>query len=187
VYTTRMTVLLNSICALAVLLLMPISGRAEDPVHSFADLQPRVREGSRIVLVDKHGQASHGRLAGWSAGSLDLMINGSVRSFRESDVQKISHQHHASLLKGAVFGALAGGFTFMALCEMTNNPDAGRCTVDPATIFAASAGVGAFSGIGVAMIIHRPESIFESTERVRIKAVSTFNRSRKAVAVSMLF
>ena len=75
----------------------------------------------------------------------------------------------------------------MALCEMRNNSDVGRCTIDPAAIYAASAGVGALSGMGVATIIYRPESIFESTERVKIKAVSTFNRSRRAVALAISF
>jgi hypothetical protein len=174
-------------CAIIILLLTPHSGWSEEPVHTFADLRLRVREGNRVLLVDKRGQKSQGRIAGLSAASLDLMINGTVLSFPEADVQKITHQHHASLLKGAVFGALAGGFTFMALCEMKNNSDAGRCTIDPAAIFAASAGVGSLSGMGISMMIHRPESIFESTERVRIKAVSTFNGSRRAVALAISF
>jgi hypothetical protein len=41
--------------------------------------------------------------------------------------------------------------------------------------------------MGVATMIHRPESIFESTERVKIKAVSTFNGSRRAVALAISF
>jgi hypothetical protein len=177
----------HSSCAMILLLLTPHSGWSEEPVHTFGDLQSRVRKGDRVLLVDKGGQQLRGRVAGMSAASLDLMVNGTVSSFPEAGVQKITHQHHASLLKGAVFGALAGGFTFMVLCEMRNNSDAGRCTVDPAAIFTASAGVGALSGMGVATMIHRPESIFESTERVKIKAVSTFNRSRRAVALAISF
>jgi hypothetical protein len=174
-------------CATMLLFLVPHSGWSEEPVHTFGDLRSRVRSGDKVLVVDKQGQKTQGRIAGLSAASLDLTVNGTVWSFPESGVQKITHQHHASLLKGAVFGALAGGFTFMAICEMKNNSDAGRCTVDPAAVFAASAGVGALSGMGVAMMIRRPESIFESTERVKIKAVSTFNRSRKAVALAILF
>jgi hypothetical protein len=166
----------HSSCAIILLLLMPFCGWSEEPLHTF-----------RVQLVDKRGQESQGRIAAMSATSLDLMIHGTVKSFPETGVQKITHQHHASLLKGAVFGALAGGFTFMAICEMKNNSDAGRCTVDPATSFAASAGVGALSGMGIAMMIRRPESIFESTERVKIKAVSTFNGSRRAVALAISF
>jgi hypothetical protein len=176
-----------SSCAIILLLLTPHSGWSEEPVHTFGDLRSRVRDGDRVLLVDKRGQESRGRIAGLSDASLNLMINGTVSSFPEAGVQKITHQHHASLLKGAIFGALAGGFTFMAICEMKNNSDAGRCTVDPTAIFAASAGVGALSGMGVATMIHRPESIFESTERVKIKAVSTFNRSRRAVALAISF
>ena len=70
---------------------------------------------------------------------------------------------------------------------MKNNLDAGRCTVDPAANFTASAGMGALSGMGVSMMIRRSESIFESTERVKIKAVSTFNGSRRAVALAISF
>jgi hypothetical protein len=177
----------HSSCAIILLLLMPFCGWSEEPLHTFRDLQPRVRIGDKVQLVDKRGQESQGRIAAMSATSLDLMIHGTVKSFPETGVQKITHQHHASLLKGAVFGALAGGFTSMAICEMKNNSDAGRCTVDPGASFAASAGVGALSGMGIAMMIRRPESIFESTERVKIKAVSTFNGSRRAVALAISF
>jgi hypothetical protein len=176
-----------SSCAIILLLLAPHSGWSEEPVHTFGDLRSRVRNGDKVLVVDKRGQKSQGRVAGVSAASLDLTMNGTVSSFPESGVQKITHQHHASLLKGAVFGALAGGFTFIVICEMKNNSDAGRCTIDPAASFAASSGVGALSGVGMAMMIRRPESIFESTERVKIRAVSTFNGSRRAVALSISF
>jgi hypothetical protein len=122
-----------------------------------------------------------------SDASLDLMINGTVSSFTEAGVQKITHPHHASLLKGAVFGALAGGGVFMAICEMKGNSDTGRCTGDPAAMFAASAGLGALSGMGFAMLIHRSEPIFESSERVKIKAVSTFTGRGKSVALAISF
>ena len=156
-------------------------------MHTFAELKSLIRSGDRVHLVDKHGEESQGRVAGLSAASLDLMINGTVSSFPEAGVQTITHKHHASLLKGAVFGALAGGGVFMAICEMKDNSKAGRCTVDPATIFAASAGVGALAGMGFAKMVHHSTPIFESTERVRIKAVSTFNGSRKAVALAITF
>jgi hypothetical protein len=52
----------------------------------------------------------------------------------------ICDRGRASLLKGAVFGALAGGGMFMAICGMKNKSDAGHCTVDPAVIIIASAG-----------------------------------------------
>ena len=162
---------LRATCALILLLLTPHSGWSEEPVHTFGDLPSRLREGDRVRLVDKRGQESQGRIAGFSVSSVDLRINGTVSSFPEAGVQKITHLHHASLLKGAVFGSLAGGFVSVAICGMKNNSDAGRCTVDPAAIFTASAGMGALSGMGIAMMIHRPESIFESTERVKIKAV----------------
>src|SRR5438046_2223041 len=117
--------------AIVLVLLTPRAGWSEDPVHTFADLKSRVQDGNRVLLVDKHGNELKGRIAGLSETSLDLMINGTVRSFPEAQVQKITHSHHTSLLKGAVFGALAGGFTFMAICEMKSNSDAGRCTIDP--------------------------------------------------------
>ena len=49
------------------------------------------------------GRNHEGRIAGLSAESLNLTINGSVSSFSESGVQKITHQHHASLLNGRRF------------------------------------------------------------------------------------
>jgi len=173
--------------AIILLLLMPHSGWSEEPAHSFAELKSRVRNGDKVRLVDKHGKESPGRITGISVATLDLMVNGTIWSFPEADVQRITHPHHASLLKGAIFGALAGGVAFMAICEMKNNSDAGRCTVDPAASFAASAGLGALSGMGVTMMIRRPESIFESTERVKIKAVSTFNKSQRSVALAISF
>jgi len=176
-----------SSCAIILLLLTAHTGWSEEPVHTFGDLRSRVRDGDKVLLVDKRGQELRGSIAGLSAASLDLMINGTVSSFPETSVQKITHHHHASLLKGAVFGALAGGVTFMVVCEMKNNSDAGRCTVDPAASFAASAGVGALSGMGIATMIRRSESVFESTERVKIKAVSTFTGKWKAVALAISF
>ena len=174
-------------CVIILLLLIPHSGWSEEPVHTFADLQSLVRPGDRVVVVDKHGQQSKGRVAGLSPGSLDLMINGTVSTFPESGVQRITHKHHGSQLKGAIFGALAGGGVFMAICGMKNNSETGRCTGDPASLFAASAGIGALSGLGFAMIVRHSAPVFESTERVKIKAVSTFNGSRKAVALAVSF
>ena len=177
----------HSSFAIILLLVTPHQGWSEEPVHTFAELQSLIRAGDRVLLVDKHGQESHGRVAGVSGASVDLMINGTISSFPEAGVQKITHQHHASLLKDAVFGALAGGGVFMAICEMKDNSDAGRCTVDPATSFAASAGIGALAGMGFATMVHRSAPIFESTERVRIKAVTKFTGSRKAVALAISF
>ncbi|HET9132615.1 MAG TPA: hypothetical protein VFO86_16800, partial [Terriglobia bacterium] len=88
-------------CVIIFLLLTPHSGWAEEPVHTFADLQSRLRAGERVHLFDKHGQESQGRVAGISPTSLDLWINGTVSSFPEAGVQKVTHKHHASLLKGA--------------------------------------------------------------------------------------
>jgi hypothetical protein len=173
-------------CTIVLLLLTPHSGWAEEPVHTFAELQSVLRAGDRVHLFDKHGQESQGRVAGVSPASLDLLINGTVSSFPEAGVQKITHKHHGSLLKGAVFGALAGGGVFMALCAMKKDSEAG-CTGAPVASFAGSAGVGALSGMGFAMMVRRSESVFESTERVRIRAVSTFSGSRKAVALAISF
>jgi len=177
----------RSTYAIVLLLLTPYSGWSEEPVHTFADLHARVRTGDRVLLVDKRGQESQGRIAGMSDGSLDLIINGTVSSFAEAGVQKITHPHHASLLKGAVFGAMAGGGLLMAICETKGNSDTGRCTGDPAAMFAASAGVGALSGMGFSMLVRRSEPIFESSERVKIKAVSTFEGHGKAVALAISF
>jgi len=168
------------------LLLTPHSGWAEEPVHTFAGLQSLLRVGDRVHVFDKHGQESQGRISGLSSTSVDLWINGTVLSFPEAGVQKITHKHHASLLKGAVFGALAGGGVFMAACAMKNNSET-ECTGAPVASFAGSAGIGALSGMGFAMMVHHTEPVFESTERVRIKAVSTFSRNLTAVALSISF
>jgi hypothetical protein len=176
----------HSCCVVILLLLAPQFGWSEEPVHTFAELQSLVRAGDFVRLVDKHGQESQGRITGLFPASLDLMINGTVSSFPEAGVQRITHKHHASLLKGAVFGALAGGGVFMAICQMKSNSETG-CTGAPVASFAGSAGIGALSGMGFAMMVLHSEPIFESTERVKIKTVSTFSRSRKAVALAISF
>jgi len=180
-------IVLHASCALTFLMLLPHFGWSEEPAHSFGDLRSRIRLGDKVQLAEKGGKETEGRIAGLSESSLALRINGTVQTFPETGIQKISHRQHVSLLKSAVFGALAGGGTLMVICGMNDNSDSGRCAGDPAAIFAASAGIGALSGVGVAMMVRGSESIFESTERGKIKAVSTFNRSQRAVALAISF
>jgi hypothetical protein len=45
---------------------------AQPPVHSFADLQPLITTGERLVVRDKSGRTTHGQLVALSASDVEI-------------------------------------------------------------------------------------------------------------------
>jgi hypothetical protein len=97
-----------------------------------------------------------------SASFLDLRINGTVSSFSEAGVQKTTS---TSRLSAEACRFRSSGWRRHVYGHLWNEEQFGCRT----------------------LMIRRSESIFESTERVKIKAVSTFNGSRRAVALAISF
>ena len=84
-------------------------GWAQEPAHSFPELELRVHLNDRVQVTNKAGSIFKGKLVRISPASLRLEVGGHLQDFREGDVQTIRRVKGASLKRGALLGGLAGG------------------------------------------------------------------------------
>ena len=99
---------------LAFLLVALLSVRpasAQQVATSFEELRRLVTPGETIYVTDARGAISKGRLAGLSAGSLQLQVDrdaGAPVSLSESDVNNIAVHRSDPLWNGMLIGFVSG-------------------------------------------------------------------------------
>ena len=84
---------------------------AQQVATSFEELRRLVTPGETIYVTDARGAISKGRLAGLSAGSLQLQVDrdaGSPVSLSESDVNNIAIHRTDPLWNGMLIGFVSG-------------------------------------------------------------------------------
>lgn len=99
------------------LLLAPSPAAAQPVAATFADL--RVAPGSSVVVTDREGHETAGRVASLSGATLSLIIEGREQAFAEADTFRISRDGD-SLKNGAVWGLGVGavmGILAVNTCE----------------------------------------------------------------------
>jgi hypothetical protein len=108
----------------------PVDALAQRPADSFRELQVRVKLGDTVIVVDRLGMDTRGRIAALSDVSLGLTIDGVRRDFGENQVTRIEQRRRDpvrnGLLIGAGTGALAGFFLGRAV-DSSSCPRASEC------------------------------------------------------------
>ena len=100
-----------SIVAGSLAVLLPSSARAQQVAATFDELRSLIKPGETIYVTDARGAISKGRLAGLSAGSLQLQVDrdaGAPVSLSESDVNNIAVHRSDPLWNGMLIGFVSG-------------------------------------------------------------------------------
>lgn len=116
-----------SLCALVVL----AGGcAAKQPVHSFFDLQKRLRPGTTVSVVDGVGTETKGKVIDISPSALVLDVGGTRRRMEQNSVMRV-RRHGDPLWNGLLIG-LGVGVSAMLITD----PAYERCTNDPRNVCA---------------------------------------------------
>jgi hypothetical protein len=100
-----------SIVAGSLAVLLPSPARAQQVAATFEELRNLIKPGETIDVTDARGAISKGRLAGLSAGSLQLQVDrnpGAPISLSESDVNNIAVHRSDPLWNGMLIGFVSG-------------------------------------------------------------------------------
>jgi hypothetical protein len=118
--------------ALLVVAMLPVKLASAQPVAtSFDELRRLVTPGETIYVTDARGAISKGKLAGLSAGSLQLQVDrdaGAPVSLAESDVNNIAVHRSDPLWNGMLIG-FASGAVPVALIGAGASASAGEVAV----------------------------------------------------------
>jgi len=173
----------RSCTVLCLLTLLPVSGWAEEPATSFGQLQSRFKAGDKVQVFDRRGDETAGSFVNMSATALELMINGSVRSFPETGVEKVTRLQHVSLVKGALLGGITGIVVLGAICGARNKNNPDHCDGNIGVITAINGGIGAASGMTLAALIKRPHTVYERPRPFKVELAPMFKLDQKAAGL----
>lgn len=137
------------------------SGAGETPVQSFAGLQRLLTPGERLVVRDKAGKTTKGRLVSLTAGELQIRrrrwnFRTERKTWKEASVRRI--QHEDSGWNGSLIGAGVGVAAIVTALKLPvcNRPDDLRCL----PVAATGVQVGALVGNAVDKSVNR--TVYES-------------------------
>ncbi|HYT68444.1 MAG TPA: hypothetical protein VEL51_18605 [Vicinamibacterales bacterium] len=135
----------------------PIAAQGVTP--TFEDLRADAHRGETVYVTDQAGKRVKGRVVRISPASIELVVKGSPREWRASDVAWITERHrHAGrgALIGLAIGATAGALLVVAdsSCENSHYEGCGGDDAGYALVFAAlfgGMGGGAGAAVGAAI------------------------------------
>jgi hypothetical protein len=165
--------------------------RAQQPVRSFDALNTRLKVGDTVWVTDAGGRETGGKVSGFSAGSLRVVVAGRTREFEAADVSAITLQPKDSLHNGVLLGAVAGAGAGIASCAA--NP---QCIDDEAGpgITASLGLLGAAAGAGVGALVDaafKPSrlTVYRSpgASPARLSVAPVVTRRAKGVVVAFTF
>jgi hypothetical protein len=123
---------------------------AQDEPHTFAEVQRRVGLGE-TVLVSSTSGTLRGTVAGVSATSLQLLIDGQSRTFYESDIRLVRRPVRRTS-RGALVGLAAGAGVGVAMAKgVGGNPAIGMLSWGP---------VGAAAGVAIGAGLVRTQVLY---------------------------
>lgn len=128
----KMKALVERLVLLAALALTANSAAAQTPAQSFADLQPTVKFGQRLIVKGEDGRTTKGRLVSITGNQLEIrrtrwFFREERRTFTEDSVQRIENRD--STWNGSLIGAGVGGLVMFVSLEVPacNQPDDWSC------------------------------------------------------------
>jgi hypothetical protein len=133
------------------ILLLPAPSGAQPVTDTFEQLGSVMRTGDRIFVTDQAGRITEGTLAGLTASSLALLVNGSQRQWGQSEVLEVRRPD--ALSNGMQIGAwiglgmgLAGALALGPLFDNERSDDGLRAFLVMGTL---GTGIGVVAGAGI--------------------------------------
>ena len=174
--------------ALLIAMLSVRPASAQQVATSFEELRRLVTPGETIYVTDARGAISKGRLAGLSAGSLQLQVDrdaGAPVSLSESDVNNIAVHRSDPLWNGMLIGFVSGAVP-VALIGAGASASAGEVAV----VTAGYGCIGLLTGLLIDVLNKEKMPIYvhphvPRSTRLRISPVGS--RSAAGVRVSVEF
>ena len=105
-------------CSLAFVLLTGCAART--PARSFPDLQPRLKRGATVYVIDSTGNETKGRIVEVSSSALTLAVDGVQRRMEQETVRQVQ-TYGDSLWNGVVIG-MAMATPGMLIADPTYGP-----------------------------------------------------------------
>jgi hypothetical protein len=81
---------------------------AQEPATSLDQLRVLVKPGDTVTVTDETGRETRGKIASLSPSSLELAVDGGVRSFAEGNLRVVRQRRSDSLLNGTLWGLAIG-------------------------------------------------------------------------------
>ena len=161
---------------------------AQELASSFDQLLVLVKPGDTVSVTDGTGRETGGTISALSSSSLELTVDGSRRSFLESDARTIRQRRPDPLKNGALWGLGIGaalGLTTFIDTEDVEPVSAGESL----TATAVMGGLGAAIGVGLDAIFRGKEVIYSRPARTSasLKVSPLLARGRKGALLSVVF
>ena len=152
--------------------------------QSFEQLQVLVSAGDAVKVIDRDGNRVTGRIADVSGSRLILDINGTNRTFVESDVREIRRRGGDSLANGAWvgFGVAVGIGTLGLASWCAAEPCSGVQMLSIPFYGALGAGIG----VAVDALIRGERALYRAPGTLAISVTPIVGR-RTGVGVSFAF
>jgi hypothetical protein len=153
--------------------------------QSFEQLQVLVSAGDEVKVVDRDGNRMAGRIADLSGSRLVLNVNGTKRSFVETDVREVRRRGGDSLANGAWwgFGVGAGiGILGVASWCAAETCSGAALLIVPLCDGALGAGIG----VGVDALIRGEKALYRAPGTLAMSVTPILGR-RTGVGVSLAF
>ena len=165
----------TSILALILLVLSALPVRAQD---TFDDLVHKIRQGQTVIVIDRHGGKTQGRVESVSAEAL-VVDYGRSQTFAPADVRQVKKPDR--MWDGAIKGAALGVIPAVLFGAL----DCDDCV--PGALAALSIGVGAGVGFGIDALFG-PKTVFRgSAQPPRLALAPIVGRDTRGVSASFRF
>jgi hypothetical protein len=177
--------------AMLLVTMLPVApAGAQEVATSFEELRRLVTPGETIYVTGARGAISKGRLAGLSAGSLQLRVDRDAGappvSLSESDVNNIAVHRSDPLWNGMLIGFASGAVPVALIGAGSVSASAGEVAV----VTAGYGAIGLLTGLlidflnkeHVTIYVHRPR-----TESRRIRLSPIAEKSAVGVRLSAKF
>ena len=152
--------------------------------QSFEQLQVLVSAGDAVKVIDRDGNRVAGRIGDVSGSRLILDINGTKRTFVESDVREVRRRGGDSLANGAWwgFGVAAGIGTLRVASWCAAEP----CSGAEMLIIPLYGALGAGIGVGIDALIRGERALYRAPGTLAMSVTPIVGR-RTGVGVSFAF
>ena len=143
----------------ALLIALPTAAGGQELAGSFEQLRVLVKPGDTVRVTDGAGDEVRGTVTALSSSSLDLKVDGTRRTFLETNITAIHQRRNDSLANGAkwgfVVGAALGVLGGVAIAREYESGGGGAFIPILGLVY-GSIGAGAGAGIDA---MHRSEQV----------------------------